>query len=153
MRRPAAAGLALVLALVAAGCGQDRPNVRYLNTPVVITQAQVDQQPRGTPGRAVIEWARAVVFNDPFTTASLYSPRLKITPKRVNVPRSGTTGFAALRDFRIQRVERNGRRATVVAAVHLRIVNTDKRFSLAFQLERERGRWLLATLLPLPASG
>jgi hypothetical protein len=144
-------GLAIVAAL--AGCGDDGTEVHYLNTPAVITQAQVDRQPEGSPQRTVVEWARAVVFNDPFTVAALYSPKLEITPDKVNVPQRGATGFSTLRSFRIGRVARQGRDATVVGKVHLRIVNTDKRFSLAFQLERRKGRWLFSTLLPLPVQG
>ena len=135
--------LLMPLAL-AAGCGgDDSREVRYLNSPPLVSQEQVERYPEGSPGRTVFEWMRAVAFSDATTAARLQHPPKPMTPLQL----------ARLRELplvqlivdrvkkpRIDTVEQSGRRATVVGGV----TSVDRKIGKVtydFKLERIRGDW------------
>ena len=86
--------LLMALAL-AAGCGgDDSREVRYLNSPPLVSQKQVERYPEGSPGRAVFEWMRAVAFSDATTAARLQHPPKPMTPLAARAAARAAAGAA-----------------------------------------------------------
>ena len=110
----------MALALVAGCGGGDSPEVRYLNSPPLVSQKQVERYPEGSPGRAVFEWMRAVAFSDATTAARLQDPPKPMTPRRLARLRGLPLVqliVDRVKDPRIDTVEQSGKSATVVGGV------------------------------------
>jgi hypothetical protein len=93
VRRGAApwpAALSAIAALLTTACGSTDAELRRTlaaerGTAIeVVSRAQVERQPPGSPGRAVMELWRAVQFDDPKTAVSLIAPR----PTAAELPRT-----------------------------------------------------------------
>jgi hypothetical protein len=120
-RRSLPVGAALAALLIAA-CGSTddelRRNLAAERGQVlhVVSRRDIERQPAGSPGRAVMELWRAVQFDDAKTAVSLLAPR----PTRAERPRTEelvvTLGGVATDSVepRIVAVERTGRRARVL---------------------------------------
>jgi hypothetical protein len=139
-----------VAALVCAGCGGfggGQVNSRTTE-PAVLTKAQVERQPAGSPQRAVFEWWRAMQFKNPVEAAGYFSASLHIKPPRVykyiQAAESNlasrplfvdeqTTGDHAIVRLMLERVTKNpnGR------------VDRERK-AQAFNMVREDGEWKLA---------
>ncbi|MBN1528605.1 MAG: hypothetical protein JW895_06060 [Thermoleophilaceae bacterium] len=138
-------------AAVATGCGDDGVDVRYLNHPGVIRQADVERVPAGTPERTVMEWARAAVFSDAAAAVRLYDPALRAKPKalarRAEELQWLITTFRGVRFVTTERQAPG--RVRVVARVLFRTKDGKAgRLPLAFPVRRVDGEWKIAKLLP-----
>jgi hypothetical protein len=149
------AALTLAALALLTGCGDSGDEVRYLNEPLLMPLAQVERTPAGSPERTVLEWGRAVLYSDAVTAARAYDPALGVTARALAEQREGLESTVSrVKSARIADVEREGRRATVVAHLTLSSDDPDQDhfIALVFELKRLDDRWALATRLPTPTA-
>jgi hypothetical protein len=141
---------ALAIAAALAGCGSLGQLPGRVEKPQVVTVKDIDRYPEGSPARTVLLWWRALQFDNAELAARYYSPKLDLTPKRLEgalVAGPGILGLTA--DLRVVDVEKWGRRATVLAMLtkEFRHPNgrTDKTsVAASFNVVRQGERWFLA---------
>jgi hypothetical protein len=140
----------LAIAAALAGCGSLGQLPGRVEQPHVVTVKEIDRYPEDSPVRTVLQWWRALQFGNPELAARYYSPKLDVTPKRVEEALAvgpGILGVTA--DLRVVDVEKWGRRATILALLtkEFRHPNgrTDKTsVTASFNVVRQGGRWFLA---------
>lgn len=138
-------GLLVLLAVLAAGCGNEEPEVRYLNSPGVLRQSLLERYDRRSPERALGEWARALVYFDVDKAASYYAPRLDVDARELARRRAKMQElfFDVLAEPRLTPLARTADTATVRGSVIRRTEDGDQKFSHVFKLERMDGEWKL----------
>jgi hypothetical protein len=157
-RLHAGAAVAAV-ALVLVGCssiGSDEQTpTERVEQPRYLRQAVVERQPTGSPGRAFLEWWRALQFDNPVAVSVHYASELGLTPAKVEAQLAyGPGAFSFSSTPKIVETVREGNRATVNVLMTriLRAPNgrVDKvRTARGFNFVREGGEWRLSENLYL----
>lgn len=157
MRRRASALLALgACALTGcAGIGGNDAVKQRTTGPELLSKAQVQHYPAGSPARTVFEWWRSIQFDNPVTAARYYSTALGVTPKTLESQLQFGAGAQNLNAKpKLVEVDENGNRATVMVLLQNTVRNPNGRVDTsqtarAFNLVREQGTWKLAENLYL----
>jgi hypothetical protein len=145
-------GPAVVLVAVAAlaGCGELGELSGRNEQPQVVTRQDLARYPRDSPAHTVLAWWRALQFDSPTLAARYYSPKLALTPERLERQLNAGPGFLDLTaGLRIVDVVTQGSSATVLA-LRVRILQHPNgrkdRVAIpqAVNLRRESGEWKLA---------
>jgi hypothetical protein len=146
------AALSCLVIAVAAGCdvlgSDDVPET--VQGPELLTRAQVDRYPSGSPARAFLEWWRAMQFDNATVAARYYSEDLGMTAAKVdNQLRSGANPLGLNRRPRLVDVEIDGDEANVMVVLSSLTRNPNGRLdkvrtARGFNLVREGGSWKLA---------
>jgi hypothetical protein len=142
----------LAIAAALAGCGSLGQLPGRVEQPQVVTAEDIHRYPEGSPVRTVLQWWRALQFGNAELAARYYSPKLGLTPRKLEqalVVGPGGRILGVTAGLRVVDVEKWGRRATVLAFLtkEFRYPNgrTDKTSSTAsFNVVRQGGRWFLA---------
>lgn len=153
-----AAGPVVLLALILLpGCGafsSDDVDAR-VDGPRLLTRAQVERQPVGSPQRTVFEWWRALQFDNALAAKRYYAESVGMTTARLDRQLAFGAGALTL-DYRprLVAVEEDGDRATVDVLLEYKKGNPNGRtdtlqIARAFNLVREGVKWKLAENLYL----
>jgi hypothetical protein len=107
--RVAVATQALVLALIAAGCGDEQPVEVFRDD--VVQRRDVERYPPGDPARTLVQLTRVLQSNDPTAIVEHLTPEWRLTPDKVAeaIPELGTEA----QRFGVPKVLRVRRRAGV----------------------------------------
>jgi hypothetical protein len=142
--------VALVVVAALAGCGELGELGGRNEQPQVVTRQDLARYPRGSPAHTVLAWWRALQFGSPTLAARYYSPRLALTPKRLERQLNAGPNFLDLTaGLRIVDVVTEGSSATVLA-LRTRVLQhpngrKDKvAIPQSVNLRRESGEWKLA---------
>jgi hypothetical protein len=145
-------GPAVVLVAVAAlaGCGELGELSGRNEQPQIVTKQDIARYPRDSPAHTVLAWWRALQFDSPTLAARYYSPRLALTPERLERQLVAGPGFLDLTaGLRIVDVVTEGSSATVLA-LRIRVLQhpNGRKDRVAVpqsvNLRRESGEWRLA---------
>jgi hypothetical protein len=142
------ATLATAAALM--GCGSLGELRGRVEQPRLLTERDIERYPRDSPARAVLEWWRALQFDNPALAARYYARRVEVTPQTLQRKLGVGPDVLGLKArFRVVDVIQERRTATVLALLTrvLRHPNgrTDKvRSPHSFDLVREDVKWRLA---------
>jgi hypothetical protein len=157
--RRAPAVIAVLVASALAGCGAfgDDPVTERVQQNALVSKRQVERYPEGSPGRAFLEWWRAIQDQNAPVAAQYYRRSLGITVKKLDRELSygpGALGLTA-RPIVVE-VDEQGDTATVLTLLESVVENpngrSDKvRRARGFNLVREDGEWKLADNLFLDA--
>lgn len=149
MRRCAAALLVLTGLLGGCSFSEDEPTER-VSRPKLVTTAQVDRHPEGSPTRAFFEWWRSMQFDNPAQAARYYSRELGLTPLKLDKQlRYGTGALSLNQRPRVLEVDEDGDTATLFTVLESSTRNPNGRLDTvrsprAFNLVREDGAWKLS---------
>jgi hypothetical protein len=147
-----AAGL-LGLALLLGGCsglGSDDEVPERVKGPSLLSKADVQAQPAGSPQRTLFEWWRALQFDDAPAAAQYYASDVRLTTDKLDkilslgAPTLGLTGRP-----RVVETDTNGDVATVRVLLEDDEPQANGRIdknqtARAFDLVREAGAWKMA---------
>ena len=116
--------------------------------PTLLSAAAVERQPAGSPGRAFLEWWRAMQFDDVRAGARHYAAASAVTREQLDRQLQLATGAFGARP-RVVDVDEAGERATVLVLLETRARNPNGRVDVlrvprSFELVREEGDWRLA---------
>jgi hypothetical protein len=142
------AGLALGMCLVpGCGFGGDEPTER-VQQPTLLRAADVNRHAAGSPARALLEWWRAMQFDNATAAAGYYAASLRLEPEQIDrqlvLSRTAFNGRP-----RVIQVDERDDRATVLVLFEQRIANPNGRVDVVrsprgFNLVRENGEWKIA---------
>jgi hypothetical protein len=144
--------LVLTLATTAAltGCGSLGELTGRVEQPQLLTKRDIERYPESSPARAVLEWWRALQFDNPAFATRYYAARVELTPKRLERKLAIGPDLLNLKArLRVVDVIKKGRTATVLVLLTkvMRHPNgrADKaRVPQAFNLVHEGGNWRLS---------
>jgi hypothetical protein len=142
------ATLATAAALV--GCGSLDPPRGRVEQPQLLTERDIERYPENSPGRVVLEWWRALQFDNASLAARYYARRLHVTPQSLERKLAVGPDVLGLKArFRVVDVIQQGRTATVLVLLTraLRHPNgrTDKvRSPHSFNVVEQGGKWRLS---------
>jgi hypothetical protein len=151
-RAKLAAGL-LGLAMLLGGCsglGSDDEVPERVKGPSLLSEADVQGQPAGSPQRTLFEWWRALQFDDAPEAAKYYASDVDLTTAKLDqilslgAPTLGLTGRPRVVD-----TDMNGDAATVRVLLESDDPQANGRIdktqtARAFDLVREAGAWKMA---------
>jgi hypothetical protein len=150
MRDKIGPAVALVVVAALAGCGELGELSGRNEQPQVVTKQDLARYPRDSPAHTVLAWWRALQFDSPTLAARYYSPKLALTPERLERQLAAGPGFLDLTaGLRIVDVVTEGSSATVLA-LRTRVLQhpngrKDKvAIPQSVNLRRESGKWKLA---------
>jgi hypothetical protein len=150
MRDKIGPAVALVVVAALAGCGELGELSGRNEQPQVVTKQDLARYPRDSPAHTVLAWWRALQFDSPTLAARYYSPKLALTPERLERQLAAGPGFLDLTaGLRIVDVVAEGSSATVLA-LRTRVLQhpngrKDKvAIPQSVNLRRESGEWKLA---------
>jgi hypothetical protein len=150
MRDKIGPAVALVVVAALAGCGELGELSGRNEQPQVVTKQDLARYPRDSPAHTVLAWWRALQFDSPTLAARYYSPKLALTPERLERQLAAGPGFLDLTaGLRIVDVVTEGSSATVLA-LRTRVLQhpngrKDKvAIPQSVNLRRESGEWKLA---------
>jgi hypothetical protein len=150
MRDKIGPAVALVVVAALAGCGELGELSGRNEQPQVVTRQDLARYPRDSPAHTVLAWWRALQFDSPTLAARYYSPKLALTPERLERQLAAGPGFLDLTaGLRIVDVVAEGSSATVLA-LRTRVLQhpngrKDKvAIPQSVNLRRESGEWKLA---------
>jgi hypothetical protein len=150
MRDKIGPAVALVFVAALAGCGELGELSGRNEQPQVVTKQDLARYPRDSPAHTVLAWWRALQFDSPTLAARYYSPKLALTPERLERQLAAGPGFLDLTaGLRIVDVVAEGSSATVLA-LRTRVLQhpngrKDKvAIPQSVNLRRESGEWKLA---------
>ena len=138
-----------------AGIGDDDDLQTRTTGPSLVTKAQIASLPEGSPARTVFEWWRALQFSNPIIAAQYYSPKLHITPARLEQQLQFGPGAQNLNARpHLVATDVRGDRAVVNVLLENQVSNpngrTDKnQTGRGFNLVQVDGQWKLAENLYL----
>jgi hypothetical protein len=142
--------VALLVVAALAGCGELGELSGRNEQPQVVTKQDLARYPRDSPAHTVLAWWRALQFDSPTLAARYYSPKLALTPERLERQLAAGPGFLDLTaGLRIVDVVAEGSSATVLA-LRTRVLQhpngrKDKvAIPQSVNLRRESGEWKLA---------
>jgi hypothetical protein len=142
--------VALVVVAALAGCGELGELSGRNEQPQVVTKQDLARYPSDSPAHTVLAWWRALQFDSPTLAARYYSPRLALTPERLERQLVAGPGFLDLTaGLRIVDVVTEGSSATVLA-LRIRVLQhpNGRKDRVAVpqsvNLRRESGEWRLA---------
>jgi hypothetical protein len=147
-----------LVALAVTGCGGfggDDDVTERVVAPVLLTKAQVDRHPEGSPDRAFFEWWRALQFDNPLVAAHYYSRKLHISVAKLDKQLElGTSALGLDKRPRLVESDEDGDRATVLVMLESAEKNPNgridrRRAPRGFNLVRENGRWVMGENLYL----
>jgi hypothetical protein len=152
--RVAATVLAGLTLAGCAGLGSDDAS-ENVQSPSLITKADLNRYPPGSPADTFFEWWRALQFDNPLVAARYYSGSLEITPAVLDRQlQHGAQPLGLGRRPELVEVDKKGDKATVLVLLEAEQDNpngrTDRvRTARAFNLVREHGEWKLGENLYL----
>lgn len=144
--------LLLVGACVAGGCGfgGDDEVTERVQQPALLTKAQVERHPKGSPARALFEWWRTVQYDNAVAAVPFYSDDLGLTAKKLDsMLIYGVDALGLKRRPQLVEAEVNGRRATVLVLLESKVMNFNGRVDTVrtargFNFVREAEQWKLS---------
>jgi hypothetical protein len=151
MKRLATA-LLMLCSCVAGGCGfgGDDDVTERVQQPSLLTRADIERYPAGSPQRAFFEWWRTVQYDNAVAAVRFYSDDLALTARKLDrMLAYGADGLGLRKQPKLVEVDVNGRRATVFLLLQSRVLNPNGRVDTvrtarSFNLVREGGQWKLA---------
>jgi hypothetical protein len=140
----------LATAAALAGCGSLGELRGRVEEPQLLSERDIERYPKDSPARAVLEWWRALQFDNAVLAAAYYARRVEMTPPRLERRLGVGADVLGLKArFRVVDVIKERRTATVLAVLTrvLRHPNgrADRmRSAHSFNLVREGGKWRLS---------